>query len=78
MKNRKLKVRLGYYDLPATTERARSATYISNPKVPFILLKGYWLERANFLIDTPLDVCVQENRLIITVADANGIRDRPA
>lgn len=78
MKNRKLKVRLGYYDLPATTERARSSTYVTNPKVPFILLKGYWLERANFLINTPLDVYVQENRLIITVAGASDIRDRPA
>lgn len=80
MKTRKLKVRLGYYDLPASAERQRHSPHAPTPPVPFILLKGYWLEQANFHIDTPVEVCVRENQLIVTVAagPADAVGSAPA
>jgi len=37
-----------------------------NPIVPFVLLKGTWLERAGFSIGLPIRVQVENQRLIIT------------
>lgn len=64
MKNRTLKVRAGYYDRPYTG-RIR---YPEKPvaQVPFVLLKGHWLENANFLIGQNINVEVRENELILT------------
>lgn len=67
MKDRKLKVRRGSYDLPYSEERSRLEPYRPAPRVPFILLKGYWLEQANFLIDKPVRVEVRENQLLLSI-----------
>jgi len=37
--------------------------------VPWIQLKGYWLEQAGFSIDTPVLVEVSEGKLVITALD---------
>jgi toxic protein SymE len=62
MKNRKLRVRAGHYDR-LSTERI---SYKPSPQLPFVLLKGQWLEQANFLIGQNIDVEVRENRVILT------------
>ncbi|QLF93428.1 type I addiction module toxin, SymE family [Pseudomonas sp. ABC1] len=66
MKNRKLKVRPGFYDYQYSSARRREQ-YKASPAVPFILLKGYWLEKASFLINKPVNVEVREGQLILTV-----------
>tara|TARA_B100000614_G_C14369015_1_gene420529 strand:- start:383 stop:541 length:159 start_codon:yes stop_codon:yes gene_type:complete len=48
MKYRTLKVRKGHRDYTL-----KSKPYSGNPITPFLLLKGTWLERAGFTIDTP-------------------------
>lgn len=62
MKNRKLKVRAGYYDRPYTGR----ISYKPNPQVPFVLLKGHWLKQANFLVGHNIKVEVRQNQLILT------------
>jgi len=62
MKTRKLKVRAGHYDRLS----ADRISYKSSPQVPFVLLKGQWLEQANFLIGRNINVEVRENQLILT------------
>jgi toxic protein SymE len=62
MKNRKLKVRAGYYDRPYTGR----ISYKPASQVPFVLLKGHWLQQANFLIGQNINVEVRENQLILT------------
>lgn len=64
MKHRKLKVRAGYYDRPYTGRISYPEKPVS--QVPFVLLKGYWLEQANFLIGQHINVDVRENQLILT------------
>ena len=62
MKSRKLKVQAGHYDRPYTDRMS----YKPSPHVPFVLLKGHWLEQANFLIGQNINVEVRENQLILT------------
>ena len=62
MKNRKLRIRAGYYDRPYTGQMI----YRPTSQVPFVLLKGRWLEQANFLIGQNINVEVRENQLILT------------
>jgi toxic protein SymE len=62
MKSRKLKVRAGHYDRPYTDRIG----YKPSPQVPFVLLKGHWLEQANFAIGQDINVEVRENQLILT------------
>jgi toxic protein SymE len=62
MKSRKLKVRAGHYDRPYTDRIG----YKPSPQVPFVLLKGQWLEQANFLIGQNISVEVRENQLTLT------------
>ena len=62
MEKRKLRVRAGYYDRPYTGRMS----YKPSSQVPFVLLKGHWLERANFLIGQNISVEVRENQLILT------------
>jgi|TARA_R110000796_G_scaffold41132_5_gene101735 hypothetical protein len=38
---------------------------------PFILLKGLWLEKAGFSIDTPVSITFEDGRLSI-VRDRNS------
>jgi len=61
MENRTLKVRTGFYDyIPKQT--------ITPVPVPFILVKGYWLQKYNFEIDKVVDVQVARNKLILTTS----------
>lgn len=62
MKTRTLKVRSGHYDHSLKSK----PTYYVPPPVPFILLKGYWLEKINFDIGKSITVEVKENQLILT------------
>ena len=62
MKSRKLKVRAGHYDRPYIDRIG----YRSSSQVPFVLLKGHWLEQANFAIGQNINVDVRENQLILT------------
>ena len=62
MKNRKLKVRAGHYDRLSADRNS----YKPSPQVPFVLLKGHWLQQANFLIGQNINVEVRENQLILT------------
>lgn len=62
MKNRKIKVRAGYNDRLS----ADRISYKPSVQVPFVLLKGHWLEQANFLIGHNINVEVRENQLILT------------
>ncbi|MEE8057091.1 MAG: SymE family type I addiction module toxin [Pseudomonadales bacterium] len=62
MKNRKLTVRSGYYDHKIKGQDA----YYTPPPVPFVLLKGYWLEDLNFDIGKAVNVELKENQLILT------------
>ena len=59
MENRTLKVRTGFYDYTP------KLTAYPVP-VPFILLKGYWLQKYNFEIDRVVHVKATRNRLILT------------
>ncbi len=60
MKIRHLKVREGYRDYCL-----KNQSHKGNPTIPFILLKGIWLEKAGFTIDTPLSVIVRKNFLLL-------------
>ena len=62
MKNRTLKVRSGYYPHPI---QGKNAYYVP-PPVPFVLIKGYWLETINFDIGKTLNVELKESQLILT------------
>jgi toxic protein SymE len=62
MKSRKLKVRAGHYDRLCTDRIG----YKPTSQVPFVLLKGQWLEQANFLIGQNISVEVRANQLILT------------
>lgn len=64
MKNRQLKVRYTRYDYPI---KGKDAHYLP-PPVPFVLLKGYWLEKVNFDIGKTVNVEMKENQLILTAA----------
>ena len=61
MKERRLKVREGHRDY-----NLKSEPYRGCPTVPFVLLKGTWLEKAGFPIGLPIRVQVKDRQLIIT------------
>lgn len=60
MKYRTLKVRKGHRDYTL-----KSRPYSGSPITPFRLLKGTWLEKAGFAVDTPVSVSVEDGRLSI-------------
>ncbi len=64
MKTRHLKVRKGFRDY-----YLKEKSHLGYPTTPVILLKGTWLEKAGFVIDTPVSVSVQPNRLVLTPRD---------
>ena len=67
MKTRKLKVHESYYDYTP-----RSNNRYERPKpVPYVLLKGYWLQKINFDIGKAIKVEVKENQLTLTLEEAN-------
>ena len=44
----------------------KGKSHKGNPKIPFILLKGSWLEESEFIIGLSIRVRVSQNQLIIT------------
>ena len=66
MKNRKLKVRQIHRDYVLKGQGNKG-----NPTTSLILLKGTWLEKAGFTIDTPVSVTVQKNRLVLDPQSLN-------
>lgn len=61
---RKLKVRKGYYHYQHGDFQPRHR-HVSSPPVPWIQIKGYWLNQVGFTIGTLLSVEVQEGCIIL-------------
>ena len=40
--------------------------------VPWLQLRGYWLQKAGFNIDTPVKICVMDGCLVLTTEDQRG------
>ena len=59
---RNIKVNHTYY-----MHRLKDDQLGSGRPVPWIQLKGYWLQQAGFEIDTPLKVRVMQGCLVVTV-----------
>lgn len=66
MNPRKLKVRKGYYDRYHSRTSTRRHPDKPFPPVPFIQVKGYWMEDFEFAIGTELKVEVERRRIVIT------------
>jgi len=60
MQERHLIVREGHRDYSL-----KAKPNSGNPVVPFVLLKGTWLEKAGFVIGLPIHVQVEKQQLII-------------
>ena len=61
---RKLKVRSSYYYQQYHAAWHRERRFPES--VPWINIKGYWLKEAGFVIDTPLNVEINEGRIVLT------------
>ncbi|MES2826436.1 MAG: SymE family type I addiction module toxin [Pseudomonadota bacterium] len=61
---RKLKVRKGSYDYQINTTNG-FRPYIPPPPVPWVHIKGYWLNKIGFTIGTALSVELSDGCLII-------------
>jgi toxic protein SymE len=57
---RKIKVGYMIYDYQRKNHRPPQAT------VPWLQLKGHWLEKAGFTIDAPVTVQVMDKCLVLT------------
>jgi len=58
---RHIKVNHIYYDYKPKNAEPYSAT----PPVPWIQMKGKWLAKAGFNINTPIKIEVSEGRLVL-------------
>ena len=61
---RKLKVRKSYYYYQHGDFQPRHR-HTESPAVPWVQIKGYWLNKAGFTIDTLLSVEVQQGCIIL-------------
>ena len=61
---RQIKVNHIYYDYKPKNAEPHSVT----PPVPWIQMKGKWLAKAGFAIDTPVTIEVQHGKLILTAS----------
>ena len=68
---RQLKVRKSYYHYQHSDFQPHHR-YTSSPPVPWVYLKGYWLNQAGFTIGTLLSVEVQDGRIVITPQAPSG------
>ena len=59
---RNLKVRESFYDHHFTNQRPGYPI-----PVPWINMKGYWLDEAGFTINTPLVVKIRKGKIVLTV-----------
>ncbi|MBL4827098.1 MAG: type I toxin-antitoxin system SymE family toxin [Spongiibacteraceae bacterium] len=57
-----IKVNKIYYDY----KPKNAGPYSVTPPVPWIQLKGKWLAKSGFTIDTPIKVEVANGRLVLT------------
>ena len=62
--SRKLKVRKGYYHYQYGDFQPRQNHHSCQP-VPWVQIKGYWLNKAGFTIGTQLNVQVQNGCITI-------------
>ena len=62
---RRAKVKRGYYE--HGVRRFVAEPYSVPRPVPWVQLKGYWLEAAGFVIDAPIRVRVMEGCLVLTI-----------
>ena len=58
---RQLKVKRGWYDYQGRQPLKQQST------IAEISLKGKWLADAGFTVDSKVDVCIEDGRLVITV-----------
>ena len=58
--HRQLKVKRGWYDYQGRQPLKQQST------IAEISLKGKWLADAGFTVDSNVDVCVEDGRLVIT------------
>ena len=58
--HRQLKVKRGWYDYQGRQPLKQQST------IAEISLKGKWLADAGFTIDSKVDVCIEDGRLVIT------------
>ena len=56
------KIKTGHF----TYEYRRKTQQHTQAKVPWLQLKGHWLDQAGFAIDTPVTVRVMEGCLVLT------------
>ena len=61
---RQLKVRKSYYHYQHGDFQHRDR-HVNSPPVPWVHIKGYWLNKAGFTIDTPLSVEVRQGCIIL-------------
>ena len=59
--HRRLKVKRGWYDYQGRQPLKQQST------IAEISLKGKWLADAGFTVDSKVDVCIEDGRLVITV-----------
>ena len=59
--HRRLKVKRGWYDYQGRQPLKQQST------IAEILLKGKWLADTGFTVDSKVDVCIEDGRLVITV-----------
>jgi len=65
-----VKVKKGYYE--HALRRFMAEPCPAPRPVPWVQLKGYWLEQAGFIIDMPIKVRVMEGCLVLTVVSRPG------
>ena len=63
---RRSKVNQTHYDYKPKRD---TGPYRVNRAVPWVQLKGYWLEAAGFSIDTPIQVRIMNGCLVLTVIE---------
>lgn len=63
---RRIKVNQTHYDYKP---KGDAGPYRVNRAVPWVQLKGYWLEQAGFNIDTPIQVRIMNGCLVLTIIE---------
>jgi len=53
----------------------QQSAYSGSRAVPWIQMKGHWLDQAGFSIDTPVTVRVMEGCLVLTVEQLTTTKD---
>ena len=64
---RQIKVTKTYY----TPKKAKHGYGAANVQVPWIQMKGFWLQRAGFDINTPITIQVMEGCLVLFAGEPN-------